>query len=177
MKKSLSFHGLEIDYVARKKMTHLRVFFDEWGHYRVSGPILPNYQVMRLLDTYYPNGLPKLPILCWGKPCDTAFDLVSEMRKEWLVCLERFYPRIGIKPTMRLVKMYGRWGSCQPIKKEIHLSKTLIRFPKSCFHMVVAHELCHLLVPNHQKEFYDLLSELVPNWKQLNQILKKGCEI
>ncbi len=33
-------------------------------------------------------------------------------------------------------------------------------------HYVVIHELCHLIIRQHNKAFYSLLSELMPGWER-----------
>ncbi len=37
---------------------------------------------------------------------------------------------------------------------------------------VIMHELCHLVVPNHGKEFKALESKFMPNWKEIKKKLK-----
>jgi len=32
--------------------------------------------------------------------------------------------------------------------------------------MSILHELCHLIIANHKKEFYNLLEQKMPNWKR-----------
>ncbi len=68
--------------------------------------------------------------------------------------------------------MKHRWGSCLPPRPssassgKIILNPELIKAPKRCMQYVVIHELCHLVVPQHNKAFYSLLSELMPEWER-----------
>lgn len=38
---------------------------------------------------------------------------------------------------------------------------------------VITHEICHLKVPNHIREFYLLLSRVMPNWALRKDRLEK----
>ncbi len=61
--------------------------------------------------------------------------------------------------------MSKRWGSCTPLGKII-LNVELIKASKGCVEYVVTHELCHLVHHNHTKEFYNLLTRILPSWKK-----------
>lgn len=76
-------------------------------------------------------------------------------------------------PTIRARNMKSRWGSCMPYKNIITMNKKLIHIPKSCIVYVMTHEFCHLVHPNHSKDFYALLSEIMPNWKEEKELLRK----
>ena len=64
-----------------------------------------------------------------------------------------------------------RWGSCATDGK-ILLNTELIKASKICIEYVIIHELCHLMHPNHSKEFYNLLTDLLPNWKKIKHKLE-----
>lgn len=64
-----------------------------------------------------------------------------------------------------------RWGSCATDGK-ILLNTELIKASKICIEYVIIHELCHLIHPNHSKEFYNLLTDLLPNWKKIKHKLE-----
>jgi predicted metal-dependent hydrolase len=68
--------------------------------------------------------------------------------------------------------MKSRWGSCSSSGK-IALSYDLIRLSKECREYVIIHELCHLRHHNHGKGFYDLLTELYPDWKKTRAEIKR----
>ena len=38
---------------------------------------------------------------------------------------------------------------------------------------VIVHELCHIIHPNHSKDFYKLVESYIPNYKQLDKYLKE----
>ncbi|RXI67127.1 hypothetical protein DP121_13145 [Clostridium tetani] len=42
---------------------------------------------------------------------------------------------------------------------------------ETCIDYVVLHELVHLVHFNHSKDFYDLLDDLMPDWKERKRIL------
>ena len=52
-----------------------------------------------------------------------------------------------------------------------------MRYPIECLEYVIVHELVHLLEASHNKRFYALMSQFMPEWKQHKRLLKKsiGC--
>ena len=93
--------------------------------------------------------------------------------------MEDLYPLVkkyGVeKPTLRIRDMETRWGSCLAKKKIITLNKRLLEFPRNCIEYVVMHELCHLIHPNHSKQFYSFLTMLMPDWKERKDYLDKSA--
>ena len=78
------------------------------------------------------------------------------------------------KPVLRLRKMKSRWGSCIPSKGSITLNTALVGASAACQVAVAAHELCHMLHPNHSKAFYDELYRRFPDYEQQRQSLKSA---
>jgi len=67
------------------------------------------------------------------------------------------------KPFLKIQAMEKRWGSLSP-KKQLTLNLRLIQASKECIEYVIAHELCHLVHPNHGSDFYNLLEQTMPDW-------------
>jgi predicted metal-dependent hydrolase len=51
-----------------------------------------------------------------------------------------------------------RWGSCTPSTKAIRISRHLTAAPPWVLDYVIVHELAHLVVPTHGREFRRLLT-------------------
>lgn len=64
-----------------------------------------------------------------------------------------------------LKNMKSRWGSCSS-KANISMNIKLIKSTRSCIEYVMAHELCHLIQMNHSKNYYSLLTEFMPDWRE-----------
>lgn len=77
-------------------------------------------------------------------------------------------------PELRIRNMVSRWGSCQKEKGLIALNRRLIEAPKNCIEYVVTHEFCHLVYPNHSKQFYALLQVMLPDWRESKDLLEKS---
>jgi len=87
------------------------------------------------------------------------FNLIIE---KCLFKLEKY----GIKkPRLSVRKMKSSWGSCSKVKNKIILNSMLAGKSMEFIVFIVMHELCHLVHANHSKDFYALLSELMPDWK------------
>ena len=69
-----------------------------------------------------------------------------------------------------LKNMKSRWGSCSS-KGNISMNTNLMKASKSCIEYVIAHELCHLVYMNHSKNYYSLLSEFMPDWRERKVML------
>lgn len=63
-----------------------------------------------------------------------------------------------------IMVMQKQWGSCNTPKRKIMFNLLLARVPIRCIEYVVVHELCHLQVHQHNKEFSSLLSKHMPDW-------------
>ena len=74
-------------------------------------------------------------------------------------------------PTLKIRKLNRRWGSY--LKKYIVvLNIDLIKAKKRCIDYVIMHELCHYYYDRHNKDFYTLLDQVMPNYKELKQELE-----
>ncbi len=80
---------------------------------------------------------------------------------------QRFSPASLVTRTMK-----RRWGSCSS-KGVITLNTELIKLPDKYIEYVITHELCHLTHPNHGQQYYELLSELYPDWKVVRKEMRK----
>jgi|SRR5690606_29221474 len=139
-------------YLGRKYVLHLRKGKERSvklisGQIRVVSPSLAPEAIMALLSSWYYNH------------AQVKFD---EVYNETLQIFKRF--DVG-NPNLEIRRMKNRWGSCTPSQKII-LNPEIIKAPKRCIQYVMIHEFCHLVIPNHNKEFYQLLGEMMPEWER-----------
>lgn len=92
--------------------------------------------------------------------------------EQCLAIFQRYYPINP--PELRLRKMRSRFGSCYYKKARVILNTMLIRFREELIDLVIFHELCHFVHPNHSPQFYETLSQFVPHHRQLQKELNEG---
>ena len=111
-----------------------------------------------------------------SKQLATWYDLrCREIFKQLMSEVYPTFRKYGVaEPKLILRDMSSRWGSCQPKRGIITLNKQLIEAPRNCIKYVVMHEFIHFLHPNHSKSFYDLLSTLMPDWRERKSALEGG---
>lgn len=102
---------------------------------------------------------------------------VSEIFKKWCkkyfinfftIRLNYFYSQMFGDDNVPLIKikaMKSMWGNCNFVKRVVTLNIYLAKAPIECIDYVIIHELCHLTHHNHSKDFYNLLTSLMPDWK------------
>ena len=76
-------------------------------------------------------------------------------------------------PVLKVKTMKSRWGSCNSHKQTIILNTELIKAPSHCIEYVIMHELCHIKYPNHNRQFYDFLALVMPDWIERKKRLEK----
>lgn len=101
----------------------------------------------------------------------------SKMQVEvFLGICKEIYPMfkpMGVKyPLVKIRNMKSRWGSCQPQRGIITLNGKMIAAPREAIEYVVLHEFAHFIHPNHSKEFYQLVEQLMPDWKARKNLLQ-----
>ena len=75
-------------------------------------------------------------------------------------------------PDLRIRKMTTRWGVCNTQSKTITLNLELIKRNEKYLDYVIVHELSHLIFPNHSNNFWNLVEENCPNYKQIKKEMK-----
>ncbi len=81
--------------------------------------------------------------------------------------IRKYHPFINKPITkIRIKKMNSRWGSCNYKKGYINLNLWLIKKDIRFIEYVILHELSHLIYPNHSKEFYGFIKNIMPDYKE-----------
>lgn len=66
-----------------------------------------------------------------------------------------------------------RWGSCSQLGN-LNFNWRLVMAPLQVMDYIVAHELLHLVEPNHSKKFWALVERVCPDYKSCREWLKKN---
>ena len=82
---------------------------------------------------------------------------------------------IGV-PLYKILIMQKQWGSCST-KGNLILNPHLVKAPKECIDYVILHELCHIAEYNHSERFWRLLTQVMPNWKEVKAKLDGMAEL
>lgn len=80
----------------------------------------------------------------------------------------------GLKASSyQIKKMKTRWGTCNTRTRKIWLNLELVHKSDECIEYVIMHELAHLRVSNHGKDFVALMDYYMPRWKEIREILNQ----
>jgi len=79
-------------------------------------------------------------------------------------------------PSFRVMTMKKQWGSCSA-KGNLMLNPHLVKASKECIDYVILHELCHIAEHNHSENFWRLLTQVMPNWKEVKAKLDDMAEM
>lgn len=85
---------------------------------------------------------------------------------------------MGLTPAaVKINAARTRWGSCSSAGN-LNFSCRLMACPPAAVDYVVVHELAHLRHPNHGREFYALVEQVLPDYRDRIALLRraeKGC--
>ena len=96
----------------------------------------------------------------------------EELRREAHAFLSKWEKRLNVKSNALFLQlMTRRWGSCNPVSKNIRINTQLVHKPTACLEYVILHELTHLVISNHGQEFKAILDEALPDWEARRQLL------
>lgn len=85
----------------------------------------------------------------------------------------KWEPVLGVKCTGWTIRaMKTRWGSCSVQKGTIRINARLAVRAEDLAEMVIVHELVHLRIPGHGRDFYASLESCIPDWRERQKRLK-----
>jgi predicted metal-dependent hydrolase len=100
-------------------------------------------------------------------------ELRKEAKKivqERLEYFNKFYQLPYGRVTIKNQK--SRWGSCS-IKRNLNFNYRIALISPELQDYLVVHELCHLKEFNHSENFWNLVEQQIPNYKQLRRELRR----
>ena len=99
--------------------------------------------------------------------------LLNEAQTDLTPIVQRLTDKTNLQPRLiRWRYMKSQWGSCNP-RQIITLNTALVYLNLDLIEYVVIHELCHLKHLNHSANFWQLVAEHCPNYRQLKLALKQ----
>jgi len=69
--------------------------------------------------------------------------------------------------------MKTRWGTCIPSKNKVTMNLNLIYAPSECIEYIALHELTHFIEIHHNRHFYSIVEEYMPDYKERKKLLNK----
>ena len=115
--------------------------------------------------------------LLFGEPvratysADTLQELLHEKIMLYYDKYWSFFKESGFKPVEIKYRLMKRtWGICRPTACTITFNKRLVYQPVPFIEYVVLHEMCHLLIPNHSREFYALVASHMPHFREYENL-------
>lgn len=77
-----------------------------------------------------------------------------------------FCRALGVPPVEVEARELGkRWGSCTS-RGRILLHWRSVMLPMALFEYICAHEVCHLVHPDHSRAFWRTLDRVLPRWRE-----------
>lgn len=117
-------------------------------------------------------------VLLWGESQAIALNgrAVTEFYRDELSAvvpslLAKWQPKTATASEVRFKTMKTRWGSCNTRVRRIWLSTYLPAYPIECTEYVLVHELCHLIHPNHSRDFWQAVATAMPDYKHWHNLL------
>jgi len=97
------------------------------------------------------------------------------LQEELDLLVPKLASEIGVEvSSYGIRKMKNRWGSCDSKKKHININIELIKKNPACLNYIVVHELVHLIEPNHNQRFKELMDAKLPNWRYFRDLLNSA---
>lgn len=97
----------------------------------------------------------------------------EQARIKFLERIAFYEKQIGVSyGTVRIKEQKGCFGSCSS-KGNLNFNLRCILAPEEILDYVVVHELCHLKYFNHSEQFWNLVKEILPDYKQRRDWLKE----
>lgn len=114
---------------------------------------------------------------------NTSYQQKEQFLKEWYraqlkeqinIYLNKWQSITKLQCTACQTKdMKTRWGTCNTKTNKLWFNLNLAKRPEKCLEYVVLHELAHTKIPNHGLEFKAILSEYMPEWREIQKQLNE----
>lgn len=82
---------------------------------------------------------------------------------------------LGLPPVrVSIVDTRSRWGSCSPHNRSIRYSWRVVMAPEAVADYLAAHEVAHLVRPDHSPAYWAVVTRLIGDHRPMRQWLKQN---
>ena len=141
----------------------------------------PSFNRLRHFQADYPAESPEEPRLVVHArdprdPAEVKRHIDRAYRRELQARLDALVPeweqRLGVKTTkIRIRAMKRKWGACRTRTGDVVFNLELIKHPPRAIEYLVLHELAHLIEASHNARFQAILTEHMPDWREVEATL------
>ncbi len=96
-----------------------------------------------------------------------AYSIISKRTKELSSTYNFKYNTIKINSART------RWGSCSA-KNNLNFTKKIAILPDNVKDYIIIHELSHTIEKNHSRKFWNIVKNIIPNYKKQQTWLKEN---
>ena len=118
-----------------------------------------NGMIRVYLDENENNVNDKIKLLYYDWLVYQADGIFKEKVNGFTKIVDVTYDKLVIK------NLKNRWGSITK-NKIINLNVNLIKAPEDIIDYIIIHEICHLKIKGHSYQFWNLLKQFIPDYKQ-----------
>ncbi|HHY51940.1 MAG TPA: M48 family metallopeptidase [Clostridiales bacterium] len=113
-------------------------------------------------------------MLDYPEPSPEELKVLAQQARQYIPRRVEHYANImGLSPSgIRITAAKTRFGSCS-YQNRLCFSCRLMAYPPEAIDYVVVHELAHINHKNHGKEFYALVSSILPDYRERKALLKR----
>jgi len=168
----------------RKSLSKIRQHDTQYQHGDIIGKV-HRLRIEQNDDGGYSHRLDKNELIVFT-PAVAAEDMVQKTIREGIAKALRSQAKAYLPRRIKtLADQHGfyfnklrfssagtRWGSCSS-EGTISLNIWLMQLPFELMDYVMLHELCHTKYMNHSEDFWSLLANFCPNYKDLKRTLKE----
>lgn len=152
----------------------LRLLYDEGGkeiHVHLLDGLLQVYLPYEMMDVSETEKEKKIKKAVEDFYIEQA-DVFFNSRADYFA--EKYLSLFGKKPRSVKATYYkGKWGCCT-YQNDIKLNWVLIQAETPVIDYVIIHELSHIRHKDHSKDFWNLVGEIDPTYKEKRQELKEN---
>lgn len=97
-------------------------------------------------------------------------EILSTRLEEWSRFMNIPYQSYRVNDTI------SKYGSCMPKKQKLFFTLRLAMLPEKIIDSIIVHELCHMIHPDHSKDFYALVKKYIEDYDECDKWLKNNSQ-
>ena len=170
--KTIDFNGITIHYAKYRRNRNIRLSIDGSGIVKLTCPYYISDEEILLFIEEKENWIRKYLNKVDNSTNLSTFPSLNKKKKhELLLRISNYIEKYEFLMNthvneISIRKMKTMWGSCSFREAKIRFNSYLYYMSDYFLEYIVVHEMTHLFIPNHSKQFYNMVKRYLPDYKE-----------